>query len=85
MNGGVNEAHNRMMDRLPMWVVYRPTTNDHPGLWVARMHLTLPEAQATEVHVIGETLQAVRDKLPIRLYRMRRDPNDDPVIEEVWL
>jgi hypothetical protein len=85
MNGVVNEAHNRMMDRLPMWVVYRPTTKDYPGLWIARMHLTLPENQATEVHVIGETLKAVRDKLPTGLYRMRRDPNDDPVIEEVWL
>jgi hypothetical protein len=35
MNGVVNEAHNRMMDRLPMWVVYRPITKDYPGLWIA--------------------------------------------------
>lgn len=39
------KLHNRLQARLPMWVVYRPITREYPGLWVARMHITLPQTR----------------------------------------
>jgi hypothetical protein len=74
-----------LRDRLPMWVVYRPTTTDHPGRWLARMHLSLPEPAATEHVVFGATRDEVRAQLPPGLALLQRDPGDDPVIEESWI
>lgn len=71
-------------DRVPMWVVYRPVTTDFPGQWVGRLHLSLPVPTATEWHVTGETLEAVRAQLPEWLSVLPRSDADAPVIEEVW-
>ena len=68
-----------------MWVIYRPTTRDYPGEWVIRMHLTLPVHLITSIVVTHPTLEAARDDLPPGLTNIGRQPDDDPVIEEVWL
>lgn len=71
---------------LPIWVIYRPTTKDFPGKWVARLHLCLPEGhQPTDKFMLAETLQGVRELIPLGLYRLGRDPTDDPIVEESWL
>jgi hypothetical protein len=72
-------------DRLPMWVVCRPTTDDFPGYWTARMHLCLPEAQVTNLLILGRSLEGVRKQLPPNLSNIGRNAHDDDVIEEVWL
>lgn len=33
----------------------------------------------------GKTLKSVRHKLPPGLYRLQREPGDDPVIVETWI
>jgi hypothetical protein len=81
----IEHATYALRDRVPMWVVYRPTTNDFPGQWVARLHVTLPQPQATHLHVTGPTLESVRAQLPGWLSLLPRQDGDDPVIEEVWL
>ncbi len=68
-----------------MWVIYRPTTRDYPGRWVARMHLTLPEARITRFVMTHDTLAGLRDLLPPGLVNIGRRREDVPVIEEVWL
>jgi hypothetical protein len=78
-------AHSDNEQRLPMWVVYRPITKDHPGKWLARMHLTLPEHEITDHLIFGETLAEVRAKLPFGLSNIGRMLEDDLVIEEVWV
>ena len=75
----------RLRDALPMWVIYRPSTQDYPGLWVARMHLSLPTHQPTNLVITGKTLETVRRQLPLGLTNIGRQTQDDPVIEEVWL
>ncbi len=79
------KLHYAVQERLPMWTVYRPTTKDHFGKWLARMHFTLPECAPTNAVVFGATLEEVRAKLPHGLVMLMRQPDDDPVIEEVWL
>jgi hypothetical protein len=74
-----------LRESLPMWTVYRPTTSDLPGLWVARMHISLPTPQLTGLAIMGATLEEVRQQLPPGLTNIGRKPADDPVIEEVWL
>jgi len=79
------ERQYALRDRLPMWVVYRPTTGDLNGSWAARMHLSLPSPEATDLLILGSTLEAVRDQIPVGLTSIGRNPADDPVIHEVWL
>ncbi len=72
-------------DSLPMWTVCGPTTTDFAGLWLARMHLALPTPQPTDLLILGATLDDVRRQLPPGLTNIGRQPEDDLVIEEVWL
>jgi hypothetical protein len=74
-----------LRERLPMWVICRPRTSDFEGQWVARMHLTFPEPEATDLLIVAETIDAVRAQLPSGLTCIGRDAADDPVIGEVWL
>jgi hypothetical protein len=68
-----------------MWTIYRPTTRDYPGRWIARLHLSLPTPEPTQYVILADTLEALRARLPLDLTRLARNPEDDPVIEEVWL
>ena len=77
--------HNQYRDQLPMWTVYRPTTLDYAGRWVARMFLTLPESMPTKVIVLADTLEEIRAALPPGLSMIPRWPDDDPGIEETWV
>ena len=75
----------RLRHRLPMWTVYAPTTREYPGLWVARMHICLPEARPTRFVIAQESLSALRDALPDGLTYLERSPGDPPEIVEVWI
>jgi hypothetical protein len=77
--------HWRLHARLPMWVIYRPGTREYPRHWVARMHVTLPQAKPTRFVITHDTLADLRAMLPPDLTWMRRDRFDVPEIEEVWL
>lgn len=79
------KLHHRLQARLPMWVVYRPITREYPGLWVARMHVTLPQPRPTRFVMTHDTLHQLRTILPPGLTMLDRDPNDVVEIEEVWL
>lgn len=77
--------HYRLRMRLPMWVIYRPTTREYPGYWVARMHVALPDPKPTRFVMTHDTLEDLRKMLPGGLVRMKRWYHDAPEIEEVWL
>jgi hypothetical protein len=72
-------------DNLPMWVIYRPTTLDFPGKWLARMFLTIPSSGPTDHLIVGASLEEIRARLPHGLTNLGRMLGDDPVIEEVWV
>lgn len=77
--------HDRLRDRLPLWVVYRPVTREYPGKWVARMHLVRPCARATRFVLAHDTLEELRTMLPPGLFNLGRDIDDVAEIEEVWI
>ncbi|MBB2158003.1 hypothetical protein HLH33_17160 [Gluconacetobacter diazotrophicus] len=79
------ERQHALRERLPMWTVCRPTTTDFEGMWLARMHLSLPSPEPTDLLIVGETLESVREQLPGGLTNIGRQQGDDPVIHEVWL
>lgn len=68
-----------------MWVVYRPVTAEYPGIWVARMHVTLPASRPSRFVITHNTLPQLRELLPPGLVHLSRQPEDLPEIEEVWL
>jgi hypothetical protein len=76
--------HWRLRDRLPMWIVYRPTTEEYPGLWVARMHVLRPKSRPTRFVMTHPALSDLRDMLPPDVTRVARQEADAPQIEELW-
>jgi hypothetical protein len=83
--GRFERLHWRLRHRLPMWIVYRPITREYPGVWVARMHVTLPTAKPTRFVITHDTLSELRNVLPRGLHMLNREQVDAPQIEEIWL
>ena len=73
-----------LREHLPMWVIYYDPS-DYPGLWVARLHVSLPEPMATNVVLTASSLDAIREQIPDDLMPFGRHSADDPKIVEVWL
>jgi hypothetical protein len=78
-----------MSEVLSVWVVCKHPS-DYPDKYTAREHLVIADA-AVDLKAKNEVLVAARLQ-PLRLLlaqkgltRMPPDPNDDPVILEVWL
>lgn len=72
---------------LTLWVVYR-RPSDFSNSFVVRRQLVLRSGVVvieTAPFCTGPSLDAVRSALPPYLYNMGRQPEDDPVIEEVWI
>ena len=70
-----------MSKPLSIWTVYFNPT-DFPGLFVVRR---FELDQRTDEHYTGATLGEVRGFIPPNLYRMPRNPDDEPHIVECWL
>lgn len=70
---------------LPMLVICRPTKADYPGLWIARLHITLPAHAATPYVMLAESQPALWDMVPEGLAFLARAQSDDPVIEGCFL
>ena len=82
----LHRLHTRLTlrGRLPMWVVYDTTTREYPGLYVARMHVSLPAAKPTRFAMVAVSVAELRRMLPPGLFLWSRHPNDAPEIIEVW-
>jgi hypothetical protein len=67
-----------------MWVVFGPGTSDHPGLYVARLWVTIPEMEPSLLIRAG-TLEQLRDLLPDGLVLIPHQPGEDANIIETWI
>jgi hypothetical protein len=72
---------------LSLWTIFdRP--RDYPDGYIARCFESgggMPEPVATDYTIMGD-LALIRQSMErCGLYRMARDPSDDPVIVETWL
>lgn len=69
-----------------VWTIYERPADYRQG-FVARRHEAYKDGTtaATLDAVYGDTLNAVRAKVPQGLYRIERDETDDPCIVESWL
>lgn len=70
---------------ISLWTVYcRP--KDYPYGYIARRHdVHMGFSMPTDKIVTSTTLEGVRRQLPVGLVRLDRNPNDDPVIVEIWI
>lgn len=69
------------MSNLFIWVIYF-NTKDYPQKYVTRKFLN--ETPTTEVFT-ENTLDEIRERIPVGLFRLDRHPQDDPVIVETWI
>lgn len=65
---------------IPIIVIY-DSPSDFKGKFVGRLFI----GEATEFHVVKDTLSEVRNAVPDSFFRMERSEQDDPVIVEVWI
>lgn len=79
------KLHDKLRARLPMWAIYNQTTREYPGLWVARMHVILPESKPTRFVMTHDSLEEIRGILPPGLTRLARNSLDVPEIVETWI
>lgn len=70
---------------LEMWVIYeRP--RDYPDSFVVRRWLIEKGSPVpTDTIRVVASLEEAREQVPAGLYRMDRQPVDDPYIAEVWV
>jgi hypothetical protein len=71
-------------DPMVIWTIYnRPL--DYPEKFVARRWLATPQPTPTDEVIVADELDGLRRQLPAGLYRMERQPGDDPFIVECWI
>ena len=70
-----------MTNALSIWVVY-DSPIDLPGRFVARKWLN--ETPTAEL-IQGKTLDELRARLPVGLFRLGRAESDDAKIVETWI
>lgn len=71
---------------LVLWTIY-DHPRDYPNAFVARRWVVERGGErATDTLMTSDTLDWLRDQmLDMGLYRLPRDPADDPSIVETWL
>jgi hypothetical protein len=72
---------------MSVWSIYF-NPRDFPGKYVARRHDIYrgdKEPRASEEHFVADSLDTVRDKLPLGLVCLSRSDADEPHILETWL
>lgn len=73
------------LGQLLIWTVYDHPL-DFPDWFVARPHIIRPKTSGPlPMHLMARDLNVLRAMLPDGLTRLKRDPNDDPFILEVWV
>ena len=74
-----------MGDPLIVYTVYKHPS-DYPEQWVVRRSEVHPGEIRTDLEplIVTSSLRDARRAVPPFLYRQPRDPNDDPVIYEIW-
>ena len=70
-----------MTEETILWTIYKHPL-DYPNKYIARKFIL--DKPTLEIK-IGDTLEEVRELLPIGLTRFERNPNDDPIIVEIWM
>jgi hypothetical protein len=74
--------------KMIQYVIYKPTTKDHPGKWVVRRWYIFPGVPKPTAEVecdLVDTLEEAREKIPFGTVKIDRYPEDDPVIQEIWM
>lgn len=73
------------MAELSMWVI-TGNPSDFPGKFVARKHVIgRGFTRATQLHHVADSLDEARTHVPAGLFRLKRQPHDDPAIVESWI
>lgn len=70
---------------LTLWVVYKHP-KDHPNHYVIRRQIVSKGQVQFDRHCfLFQTLKEVHNFLPKCLTLLQPNPNDDPVIAEIWI
>ena len=74
------------MTNMPIITIYKNTTKDYPGKYVARLFDIKPgEILYTRYIMLSDNLEKIRSEIPPNMIMMLPQKNDDPVVLETWL
>jgi len=71
----------RKQTKLPMITVYEKPA-DYPNQYVARVW---DVNRPTRLIALADTLEEIREAIPREMCNIKRQPQDDPCIVEVWI
>lgn len=70
---------------LIVWTIYQNVI-EYPGKFVMRaFRVTADGPRPLSKCAVANTLDDIRDMVPLGLYRLDRDPTDPPEILETWI
>jgi hypothetical protein len=71
---------------MPIITIYKNTTKDYPGKFVARLFDIKPgEVMYTRYIMLSDSLEWIRKQIPPNMTRFQPSENDDPVVLETWI
>ena len=82
----INDLDLRSMTLMPIITIYKNTTKDYPGKYVARLFDIRPgEVQFTRYIMLSDKLNEIRRGIPHNMTMFMPQENDDPVVLETWI
>jgi hypothetical protein len=82
----INDLDLREMTTMPIITIYKNTTRDYPGKYVARLFDIRPgEVQFTRYIMLSDNLNKIRQQIPHNMTMFMPQENDDPVVLETWI
>jgi len=74
------------MTLMPIITIYKNTTKDYPGKYVARLFDIRPgEVLYTRYIMLADTVTKIRKEIPRNMTMFMPQENDDPVVLETWI
>lgn len=82
----VEDIDLNLISKMPIISVYRNTTKDYPGKFVARLYDIRPgEVRYTRYIMLADHIRNIHEGIPSYMTRIEPQPTDDPVVLESWL
>ena len=74
------------ISKMPIITIYKNTTIDYPGKFVARLFDIRPgEVRSTRYIMLSEHIHEIHEGIPKYMSKVKPQITDDPVVLETWL
>ena len=82
----VGDLDLKSISSMPVITIYKNTTKDYPGKFVARLYDIRPgEVYSTRYIMLADDILTIQKEIPFGMTRFAPHPTDDPVVMETWI